>query len=164
MDGRSIRSDSVIQPFSSPAAHGTRTDIGTPRSSSTTEFSSRNKRKKQQAFKKRQKLQPDRVHQPMPCLVRSKDNDKPGSGPYCKYEKCPGFKSKAKVKRPYKTIYQCEQCTVEKGFPFWLCHTAKKVNGIQTVVSCHLQYHAEMCYDTSAATECSVVSELTNNE
>ena len=138
--------------------------MGTPRSSSTTEVSSRNKLKKQQAFKKRQKLQPDRVHQPMPCLVRSKDNDKPGSGPYCKYEKCPGLKSKAKVKRPYKTIYQCEQCTVEKGFPFWLCHTTKKVNGIQTVVSCHLQYHAEMCYDTSAATECSVVSELTNNE
>ena len=60
--------------------------MGTPRSSSTTEVSSRNKLKKQQAFKKRQKLQPDRVHQPMTCLVRSKDNDKPGSGPYCKYE------------------------------------------------------------------------------
>ena len=51
---------------------------------------------------------------------------------------------------------------MEKGFPFWLCHTTKKVNGIQTVVSCHLQYYAEMCYDTIAATDFSVVSDLTN--
>ena len=81
-----------------------------------------------------QKIQPDRVHQPMPCLVRSKDPDKAGSGPYCRYNKCPGLKSKAKTKRSYKTIiYQCEQCTVEKGFNLWLCHTTEKVKGVQTV-------------------------------
>jgi hypothetical protein len=31
----------------------------------------------------------------------------------------------------------------------WLCHTTKKINGKQTVVSCHLQYHAEMCFETT---------------
>ena len=98
----------------------------------------------------------------MPCLVRSKAPDKPGSGPYCKYKKCPSLRNKNKTKRSYKTIYQCEQCTVEKGFNFWLCHTTKKVNRIQTVVSCHLKYHTEMCFETTcSATGSTVASELT---
>ena len=45
----------------------------------------------------------------------------------------------------------------------WLCHTTKKLDGIQTVASCHLKYHTEMCFETtsSTATGSSVASELT---
>jgi hypothetical protein len=73
MDGRTVCKDLGRQPFdSSPAANGTGSvHAGTPRSS-TYDVSSRGKLKKQHAFKKRQRLQPDRVHQPMPCLVRGK--------------------------------------------------------------------------------------------
>jgi hypothetical protein len=113
------------------------------------------------AFKKRQKLQPDRVHQPMPCLVRGK-GDVSGSGSYCPYKKCPGLKVKKKTSRPYTTVYQFEQCTVEKGYDFGLCHTTKKINAKQTVFSCHLRYHSEMCFSsTGTATESSVASDLT---
>jgi hypothetical protein len=36
------------------------------------------------------------------------------------------------------------------------------LNGVHTVVSCHLNYHTEMFFETtSSATECSVDSELT---
>jgi hypothetical protein len=100
----------------------------------------------------------------MPCLVRGKDPDKPDSGPYCRYKKCPGLKNKKKTKRAYRTIYQCEQCTVEKGYDFWLCHTTKKIKGKPTIVSCHLRYHTEeICIETStSAAESSVASELTD--
>ena len=47
----------------------------------------------------------------------------------------------------------------------WLCHTTKKLNGIQTVASCHLKYHTEMCFETtSTATGSSVASELTEEQ
>jgi hypothetical protein len=108
--------------------------------------------------KRRQKLQPGRVHQPMPCLVRGKSNDS-GSGNYCRYKKCPGLRVKKRKTRPYTTVYQCEEFTGEKGYDFWLCHTTKKINGKQTVVSCH---HTEMCFSTTgSATESSVASDLT---
>jgi hypothetical protein len=161
MDGRAVRKDSGRRPFeSSPTAHGTGAiRTGIPRSL-TSDVSGRSKLKKQHAFKRRQKLQPGRVHQPMPCLVRGKSNVS-GSGSYCKYKKCPGLKMKKKITRPYKTVYQCEECTVEKGYDFWLCHTTKKINGKQTVVSCHLKYHTEMCFSTGSAIESSVASDLT---
>jgi hypothetical protein len=46
----------------------------------------------------------------------------------------------------------------------WLCHTTKKINGKQIVVSCHLTYHTEMCFKTtgSAATGSSVAYGLTD--
>jgi hypothetical protein len=46
----------------------------------------------------------------------------------------------------------------------WLCRTtSKKINGKQTVVSCHLKYHTEMCCETTtgSATGSSVASGLT---
>ena len=61
MDGRAVRKDSNRQPFECTAHGPRRTHAGIP---------SRGKLRKQIAFKKRQKIQPDRVHQPMPCLVR----------------------------------------------------------------------------------------------
>jgi hypothetical protein len=73
----------------------------------------------------------------------------------------PVSRSKRK-KRPYTTVYQCEECTAEKGYNFWLCHTTtKKINEKQTVVSCHLKYHTEMCFSTGSAIESSVASDLT---
>jgi len=32
----------------------------------------------------------------------------------------------------------------------WLCHTTKKLNGIQTVVICRLKYRTEMCFETTS--------------
>ncbi|OEU07215.1 hypothetical protein FRACYDRAFT_251559 [Fragilariopsis cylindrus CCMP1102] len=59
----------AIQPFESPPAHAHGgTHAGTTRSSTEGLLVGI--------------LQPDRVHQPMPCLVRIKDPDKAGSGPY----------------------------------------------------------------------------------
>jgi hypothetical protein len=45
--------------------------------------------------------------------------------------------------RAYTTIYKCEQCTIEKGYNFWLCHTTKKVDGLKIVVDCHTKYHVQ---------------------
>ena len=62
-------------------------------------------------------------------------------------------------------LYQCEDCTVEKKKPFWLCHTTKKINGKDTVVSCHLKYHAQKEFlKTTSSSECSLVSDLTEAE
>jgi hypothetical protein len=113
------------QPFeSSPAAHGTGgAHAGTPRSL-TSGVDSRTVYKQQAAFKKRKKELPARVHQPMPCLVRG-TTDVSGSGVRCMYKKCRGLKLKGKKRVSYKTIYQCEECTAERGSPLWLCHTTK---------------------------------------
>jgi hypothetical protein len=99
----------------------------------------------------------------MPCLVRG-TGEKSGSGNHCRYNKCPGLNNKKKTRRAYTTIYQCEQCTVEKKRPMWLCHTTKKVDGKDTVVSCHLRYHAEKAFLKATSTvECSDVSDLTED-
>jgi hypothetical protein len=66
--------------------------------------------------------------------------------------------------RAYTTIYKCEKYTMEKGYDFWLCRTTKKVDGLKIVVDCHTKYHVEkkLFESTSiASTECSVVSDLT---
>jgi hypothetical protein len=103
-----------------------------------------------------------RLHQSMPMLVRG-EGGKRGSGPRCLYKKCPGLNIQSKRIVSYKTIYQCEQCTVEKQRPFWLCHTTKRINGKDTVVSCHLKYHAEKNFLVStSATECTPISDLTD--
>ena len=159
-EGRSIRKDSNRQPFESPPAGNGRGGIhaGTPRSSPSVD--SRTVYKQQATFKKRLKVLPDRVHQPMPCLVRGKDPDKSGSGIRCMYKKCRGLELKSKRRVSYKTIYQCEQCTADRGSPLWLCHTTKRINGEHTVVSCHLRYHSEKKFMVGGSGECSVISSL----
>jgi hypothetical protein len=50
---------------------------------------------------------------------------------------------------------------MNKNADVWLCHTTKKLNGKQTVVSCHLKYRTGMCFETTdSATGSSVNSEL----
>jgi hypothetical protein len=52
---------------------------------------------------------------------------------------------------------------MNKNADVWLCHTTKKINEKQTVVSCHLKYHTEMCFETTgSATGSSVASGLTD--
>ena len=93
-------------------------------------------------------------------LVRGLDGK--GSGPRCQYKKCPGFDQETDRRVAFKTVYRCEECSMNRNTDLWLCHTTKKLNGIQTVVSCHLKYHSEMCFETtSSATGSSVASELT---
>jgi hypothetical protein len=164
-DGRAIRSDSKNQPFTSPTpAHGTgATHAGTPTTPGSA-LTPMGLYHQEVAFKKRRRDYISRVHQPMPCLVRG-TGEKSGSGNHCRYKKCPGLNNKKKTKRSYTTIYQFEQCTVEKKRPMWLCHTTKKINGKDTVVSCHLKYHAQKEFlKTTSSSECSLVSDLTETE
>jgi hypothetical protein len=52
---------------------------------------------------------------------------------------------------------------MNKNADVWLCHKTKKITGKQTVVSCHLKYHTEMCFETTgSATGSSVASGLTD--
>ena len=73
-----------------------------------------------------------------------------------------------KRKRPYKSKYACEECSLEKGDDFWLCNSTKDVDGNVVVVDCHTAYHVEKkLYTTTSpppvlTTESSVVSDLTN--
>jgi hypothetical protein len=88
-----------------------------------------------------------------------------GSGQTCCWDNFLGLKIKKKIKRAYQSSYQCEQCTNEKGYNFWLCHSTKKVDGIDIVVDCHTRYHVEKksfsVQHTGGATESAVDSELT---
>ena len=95
-------------------------------------------------------------HQPLPMLMN-------GSGRYCQYKKCPGLESKkAKRVRPYKTIYRCEECSMETGKFVWLCNTTKRIDGKMQVVCCHRKYHKDKYkMKTTGTTECSVGSDLT---
>jgi hypothetical protein len=161
-DGRATRADARNQPFTSPtASHGTgATHAGTPRTPGST-LTPMDMYHKEIRFNRRKRDYVSRVHQPMPMLVRG-TGEKSGSGNYCRYKKCPGLNIKNKTIRAYRTIYQCEECTVEKKAPFWLCHTTKKVDGKDIVVSCHLKYHAEKAFlKASSSSECSLVSDLT---
>ena len=59
-----------------------------------------------------------------------------------------------------------KQCTMDKEYDCWLCHTNKLVDGIKIVVDCHTAYHVIMeLYTPSpppgSATGCSVISDLT---
>jgi hypothetical protein len=156
-ESRKVRTDLIKQPFpSSPGANGTGADhTGTARSS---DVSSRGVYKQQQAFKRRKRLQLDRVHQPISCIVRG-TSDTSGSGVRCMYKKCRGLDIKSKRIVSYKTIYQYGKCTAEQGSPLWLCHTTKKIDGKHTVVSYHLRYHAKKKFIVGG-TESSVVSDL----
>jgi hypothetical protein len=158
---QATRSDAKNQPFlSTPGAHGTGAINGGTVRTTTVGGMYHHKI----AFNKRQRDYVSRVHQPMPMLVRG-EGEKSGSGARCDYKKCPGLNIKSKRIVSYKTIYQCEQCTVEKKRPIFLCHTTKKINGKPTVVSCHLKYHAEKEFlKTISTTECSDVSDLTEEE
>ena len=62
-------------------------------------------------------------------------------------------------------MFRAFQTTVEKKRQFWLCHTTKKINGKDTVVSCHLKYHAEKAFlKATSSSVCSLVSDLTEGE
>ena len=164
-DGRATRADARNQPFMSPtASHGSGAiHADTPRTPGST-LTPMDMYHKEIRFNRRKRDYISRVHQPMPCLVRG-TGEKSGSGNHCRYKKCPGLNNKKKTRRSYTTIYQCEQCTVERKRPMWLCHTTKKINGKDTVVSCHLKYHAQKEFlKTTSSSECSLVSDLTEAE
>jgi hypothetical protein len=96
-------------------------------------------------------------------LVRGLDGK--GSGPQCQYKKCPGYDQKTVIRVAFKTVYRCEECSMNKNADVWLYHTTKKINKKQTVVSCHLKYHTEMCFKTTgSATGSSVASGLPDDE
>jgi hypothetical protein len=161
-DGRAIRSDAKNQPFTSPtASNGTgATHADTPRTPGST-LTPMDIYHKEIRFNRRKRDYVSRAHQPMPMLVRG-TGEKSGSGSVCVYKKCPGLNIKKKITRAYTTIYQCEECTVEKKKPYWLCHTTKKINGKDVVVSCHLKYHAEKEFlKATSSSVCSLVSDLT---
>jgi hypothetical protein len=79
------------------------------------------------AFNQLKYFQPGRNHLSLPVIVSNSGRD-------CLYKKCPGWNIVKKRPRAYTTIYKCEQCTMEKGYDFWLCHTTKKLDGLNIVV------------------------------
>jgi hypothetical protein len=99
-----------------------------------TDYSSPRCRHYQQcAFSRRRLQQPWRVHQSaVPILVRGLDGK--GSGPWCQYK---NYDQKTVIRVAFKTVYRCEECSMNRNTDVWLCHTTKKTNGKQTVVSCH---------------------------
>ena len=58
-----------------------------------------------------------------------------GSGHYCQYKKCPSLDTKKQRVRPYKTIYRCEECSMETGECVWHCNTTKKIDGWKPSIS-----------------------------
>ena len=160
-DGRKKRADAKDQPFSpAPGSHGSgAVQAGTPQTPSST-LSCSGLRRRQVAFKKMKKHQTGRNHLSVPMVVTD-------SGRECRYEKCPGFNTKANTKRTraYTTKYKCEECSHDKGIDFWLCHTTKKINGVEVVVDCHTKYHVEKRFFEPAfsTTECTSVSDLTDD-
>jgi hypothetical protein len=96
-DGRSIRKDSKKQRFSlaPAAAHGTNgVYTGAPHSTTST-VGARAVYHQRAAFKKRKRLQPGRVHQPIPCIVRGKSDTSGSSGVRCMYKNAAELISKA---------------------------------------------------------------------
>ena len=157
-DGRKIRSDSNRPPFSSPQVQNT----GSPETPGSA-ITARALHYRQVAYNRTRKYQPGRNHLSVPVVVANSGRD-------CVYENCPGWETgKAKRPRAYTSKYMCEQCTMEKGFDFWLCHTTKVVDGVKIVVDCHLAYHIskKLFAPTpppagTSTTECSVISDLTD--
>jgi hypothetical protein len=117
-DGRATRADAKNQPFMSPtSAHGTgATHTGTPQTPAST-VTAKGLYQKEICFNQQKRDYISRVHQSMPMLARG-TGEKSGSGSVCQYNKCPGLNIKKKTTRAYTTIYQCEECTVEKKRPF----------------------------------------------
>ncbi|OEU10812.1 hypothetical protein FRACYDRAFT_246682 [Fragilariopsis cylindrus CCMP1102] len=156
-DSQKVQSDSVRQSFPSPTAT---VQTGTPQTP-VSGITAQALHYSQVAFNQPKNYQPGRHHISVPPVVVD------DSGIDCKYKKCPGWKTgKAKRPRAYTSRYICEQCTMEKGYTFWLCHTTKLVDGIKKVVDCHTTYHVDMKLYTpsvppGSTTECSAISDLT---
>jgi hypothetical protein len=128
-----------------------------------TDYSSPRGRHYQQcAFSRRRLQHPWRVHQPVLILVRGLD----GKGSSPQYKKCPDYDQKTVIRVAFKTVLYIDVRSVvlNRNTDLWLCHTTEKINGKQTVVSCHLKYHTEMCFETTtgSATGSSVASGLTD--
>jgi hypothetical protein len=141
-------------------AHGTgAVQSGTPQST-VSSISARYLYYQQTAFNQLKYFQPGRNHLSVPVVVSNSSRD-------CLYKKCPGWNNIVKKRpRAYTTIYKCEQCTMEKGYDFWLCHTTKKLGGLKIVVDCHTKYHVKKklfeSKSTGSATGSSVASGLTD--
>jgi hypothetical protein len=159
-EGRKVRTDSIQKPYIPEAlAHGTGAAyVGIPQP--IDHSSPRGRHYQQCIFSRRRLQQPWRVYQPVPILVRGLDGK--GSVPRCQYKKCPSYDQQAVTRVAFRTVYRCEECSMNKNTDVWLLHTTKKINGKQTVVSCHLKYHTEMCFEaTGSAIGSSVDSDLT---
>ena len=87
------------------------------------------------------------------------------TGKDCQYQKCPGRdkNSNKNQTRGYRTRYQCEECSIEKGKSVWLCNTTKNIDGKSKEIRCHVKYHKELYFVGTGSTECSVISDLTED-
>ena len=161
-DGYKLRTDSKRQEFIPTRAHGEGAVHACTARTPTCAVTARDLLYQQATFQKLKKQHPWRRHQPTPMLARGKGLS--GSGHYCQYKKCPGLDNKSKRPRPYKTVFRCEECSMDKGKCIWLCHTTKKKDGIEISVNCHTKYHNEefmVTIDCPDPIECSEVSDLT---
>jgi hypothetical protein len=129
--GRGIRSNSKWQPFASPAgAQGTgAVQAGTPQTP-VSSITARGLHHQRTTYNRLKNQQPGRNHLSVPVIVTSGGRDS-------RYDKCPGFSISKTRERSYKSKYKCEQCSMEKGYDFWLCQPTKTVAGTEIVVNCH---------------------------
>jgi hypothetical protein len=111
--------------------------------------------KQKKKLTRRLKAQPGRRHQ---SIAMAFD----GRRPYCQYKKCPGLNLKKTTERTYRTHYKCEECSVEKGNDVWLCNAVKTINKKKKAIECHVRYHAEKEFVLADSTECSIISDLTD--
>ena len=81
-----------------------------------------------------------------------------GTGGYGQYKKCPGLDIIEKRVRPYKTYYQCEDCSMEKGECVYLCNARKPIQQVTN----HMRHHMEIFLETADTTRYSVDSDLTD--
>jgi hypothetical protein len=123
--------------------------------SGSSDVSNRTIFKHQQALSKRHKQQPGRRRHPSVAMIMK-------NNPHCTYKKYPGLNIEKEKTRTYKTNYRCEECSVDEGTNVWLCNTVKNVDGKQKKIECHIRYHAEKEFIVMITTECSVISDLTD--
>ena len=89
-------------------------------------------------FKSIVKDQPWRTHQSVATVCKR-------DGGYCQYNLCPGLNRKNARKRPYTSIYRCNECSVRLGKNVFLCNTVKKGKAIL----CHMKYHTQIAEDAA---------------
>jgi hypothetical protein len=41
--------------------------------------------------------------------------DGKGSGPRCQFKKCPGYDQKTVIRVAFKTVYRCEECSMNRN-------------------------------------------------
>ena len=82
-------------------------------------------------------------HRCIPIMI-----EKPKDQRLCCYKNCPGYDRQIKRPAPFRTIYKCEECSLDnecddgdKNGNMWFCYGEKTTGGNKILVNCHEAYH-----------------------